>query len=61
MKKKILNFIAEVKIELGKVSWLEKKVIRITTVVVVVFMLLFAFYIGVVDIIFSKIITLFLR
>lgn len=61
MKKKIMNFLSEVKIELEKVTWPEKRALKITTGVVVFLMILFAFYIGVVDIIFSKVITLFLR
>jgi preprotein translocase subunit SecE len=60
MKKKILNFIHEVKIEMEKVSWPEKKVLKITTGVIVFFMLIFALYIGIVDIVFSKIVRLFL-
>ncbi|MBN1444720.1 MAG: preprotein translocase subunit SecE [Candidatus Omnitrophica bacterium] len=61
MKKKIINFLQEVKTELEKVSWPEKKILKITTGVVVLFMLLFGFYLGVVDLVFSKIIRIFLR
>jgi len=61
MKKKILNFLSEVRIELEKVTWPEKRTLKITTGVVVFLMVLFAFYLGVVDIIFSKTIALFLR
>ncbi|MCM8762311.1 MAG: preprotein translocase subunit SecE [Candidatus Omnitrophica bacterium] len=61
MKKKILNFLSEVRIELEKVTWPEKRALKITTGVVVFLMVMFAFYIGVVDIIFSKVIALFLR
>jgi preprotein translocase subunit SecE len=61
MKKKILNFLSEVRTELEKVTWPEKRTLKITTGVVVFLMVLFAFYLGVVDIIFSKAIALFLR
>lgn len=61
MKKKILNFLSEVRMELEKVTWPEKRTLKITTGVVVFLMVLFAFYIGVVDIIFSKVIAIFLR
>ncbi len=47
--------------ELSKVSWPEKKVLKITTGVIIVFMILFALYLGIVDIIFSKLIRVFLR
>ncbi len=61
MKKKTLNFIHDVRTELEKVSWPEKKVLKITTGVIVFFMILFALYIGMVDVIFSKVIRSFLR
>lgn len=62
MKKKIIvNFLQDVKVELEKVSWPEKKILKITTGVIVFLMVLFAAYIGVVDVIFSKLMRLFLR
>ncbi|MCX8083157.1 MAG: preprotein translocase subunit SecE [bacterium] len=61
MKKKIINFLSEVRMELEKVTWPERKALKLTTGVVVLLMILFAFYIGVVDIIFSKLIAVFLR
>jgi len=61
MKKKISKFINSVINELSKVSWPEKKVLKITTGVIIVFMILFALYLGIVDIIFSKLIRVFLR
>ncbi len=61
MKKKILNFIQEVRAELEKVSWPEKRVLKITTGVIVLFMILFGLYIGIIDIIFSRSIRIFLR
>ena len=61
MKKKIVNFFHEVRIELEKVSWPEKRVLKVTTGVIVFFMLVFALYLGIIDIIFSKTISIFLR
>lgn len=61
MKKKILNFLHDVRTELERVSWPEKRVLKITTGVIVFFMVLFALYIGIIDVVFSKIISVFLR
>ncbi len=61
MKKKILGFIQDVRTELEKVSWPEKKVLKITTGVIVFFMVVFALYLGIIDVIFSKAIRIFLR
>jgi len=61
MKRKIVNYLHEVRAELEKVTWPEKRVLKITTFVVVFFMILMALYIGIVDIIFSKLVSLFLR
>ncbi|MDD5600777.1 MAG: preprotein translocase subunit SecE [Actinomycetota bacterium] len=61
MKKKILNFLSEVKMELEKVTWPEKRALKVTTGLVVLLMIIFALYIGIVDIIFSKAIAVFLR
>lgn len=61
MKEKIKDYLTEVKLEMEKVSWPKKEILKITTLVVIVFMLIIALYIGIVDIIFSKIISLFLR
>ena len=51
----------EVRAELKKVTWPNKKMLRTTTVVVVIFIFIMALYIGIIDLIFSKIITVFLR
>jgi len=61
MKEKIKDYLTEVKLEMEKVSWPKKETLKITTLVVLVFMLIIASYVGIVDIIFSKIISLFLR
>ena len=61
MKKKISDFFNEVKAELKKVTWPEKKILRRTTVIIVIFIFIMALYIGIIDLIFSKVIILFLR
>ncbi|HRR95924.1 MAG TPA: preprotein translocase subunit SecE [Candidatus Ratteibacteria bacterium] len=61
MKKKISDFFNEVKAELKKVTWPEKKMLRRTTVIIVIFIFIMALYIGIIDLIFSKVIILFLR
>ncbi|MCS7181226.1 MAG: preprotein translocase subunit SecE [bacterium] len=61
MKDKIKNYLFEVRAELKKVTWPEKKVLRISTVVIVIFMVLMAIYFGIVDFIFSKLISLIIR
>jgi len=61
MKKRIEEFLREVRAELKKVTWPNKKMLKTTTVIVVVFIFIMALYIGIIDLIFSKIITAFLR
>ncbi|HOV21391.1 MAG TPA: preprotein translocase subunit SecE [bacterium] len=61
MKKKISDFFNEVKAELKKVTWPEKKMLKRTTVIIVIFIFIMALYIGIIDLIFSKVIILFLR
>lgn len=46
---KIKKFLKEVKMELGKVSWLSKRELAGSTMVVVVVSLLLAIFIGIVD------------
>jgi len=61
MKKRVEEFFREVRAELKKVTWPNKKMLKTTTVIVVVFIFIMALYIGVIDLIFSKIIAVFLR
>jgi len=61
MKEKIKNYLNEVKTELEKVSWPRKDVLKATTLVVLILMIIMSIYVGIVDIIFSKLIGLFLR
>ncbi len=60
-KKAVANFLQDVKVELHKVSWPEKRFLKVITGVVLFLMIIFAIYIGVIDVIFSRIMRLFLR
>ncbi|MCM8804019.1 MAG: preprotein translocase subunit SecE [Candidatus Omnitrophica bacterium] len=61
MKEKIKNYIYEVKAELKKVTWPEKRTLKISTFVIIIFMVIMAIYFGIIDVIFSKLISLILR
>jgi preprotein translocase subunit SecE len=61
MKEKIKNYIFEVKAELKKVTWPEKRILKISTFVIIIFMVIMAIYFGIVDVIFAKLISLILR
>lgn len=59
MLQAIKKYLLEVKAELGKTTWPNKKTTKNLTVLVVVVSLLLALYIGVFDIILQKLIALF--
>ncbi len=59
--KRIVDYLADVWSELRKVSWVKRKELLTTTVVVIVFSTLMALFIAVVDIIFSQLLQLVLR
>jgi len=58
---KIKRFLKEVKMELGKVSWISKQELVGSTIVVVVVSLLLAMFIGVIDKFLSVIMSFILR
>ncbi len=58
---KISNFVTEVKVEMQKVSWSTKEELVGSTTVVIVSTLLLAMFIGMVDIVLSRIIGLLIR
>lgn len=58
---KITNFFTESKIELKKVSWPSKEELIDSTVVVLVSVILLAIFIGVIDLILSKLVELIIR
>lgn len=54
---KPLNFIKEVKTELGKVAWSTRQELMSSTMVVIVITAIMSAFIGLVDIILSKFLT----
>jgi len=56
----LITFLKEVKAEFKKITWATKKETIATTIVVLAITFFFAAYLGLVDIIFSKIISLLL-
>lgn len=61
MLDKIKKFLKEVKMELGKVSWLSKRELAGSTIVVVVVSLLLAIFIGIVDKFLSVVMSFILQ
>ena len=61
MFKRIGNFLSEVKIELGKVSWSTKEELISSTWIVIVVVFLLAVFVGIVDLFLSKMVGLFIR
>ena len=58
---KITNFITEVKVEMQKVSWSTKDELIGSTTVVIASTLLLAMFIGIVDIVLSRVIGIILK
>lgn len=56
----IIRFISESYVELKKVNWLSKKEVLVSSLVVVLVILFFSIYIGVIDFILAKIVTFLL-
>ncbi|MCM8772382.1 MAG: preprotein translocase subunit SecE [Candidatus Omnitrophica bacterium] len=61
MRDKIKNYLNEVRGELKKVTWPEKRILRNSTIIIVVFMIIMGIYFGIVDVIFAKLISLIIR
>ena len=59
--KRLKNYLADVWAELKKVSWVQRKELFTTTLVVIVFSTVLAIFIGVFDFIFSNLLNLILR
>ncbi len=59
--KRIRNYLADVWAEMRKVSWVRRKELFTTTLVVIVFSTLLAAFIGLFDFIFSRLLNLVLR
>jgi preprotein translocase subunit SecE len=58
---RFLNFINEARAELRKVTWPNRKQLISSTIVVMITVALVAIFIGVVDLIFSQIVTIILQ
>lgn len=56
----VKSFLEAVKIELGKVTWPTRKETMATTGVVIVLIFLISFYLGVCDVVLSKLMRLIL-
>ena len=59
--KRIRSYLADVVAEMKKVSWVKRKELFTTTVVVIVFSSLLAAFIGLFDFVFSRLLHLVLR
>ncbi len=59
--KRLRNYLADVWAEMKKVSWVQRKELFTTTLVVIVFSTALAFFIGVVDFIFSRLLGLVIK
>ena len=57
----LINFIKEARAELKKVTWPNKKQLISSTVVVIITVALVAIFLGIVDLIFSRIVTIILQ
>lgn len=58
---KINNFIKEAIAELRKVIWPTKKDLKNSTIVVISFIIIASIFIGLIDIFFTKVLTLFMK
>ncbi|HOF02377.1 MAG TPA: preprotein translocase subunit SecE [Atribacterota bacterium] len=58
---KLISFIKEARAELKKVTWPNRKELISSTVVVMITVVLVAIYLGVIDLFFSRIVTMILQ
>jgi preprotein translocase subunit SecE len=58
---KPINFLKEVKVELGKVAWSTRQELRDSTVVVIVITAILAIFIGIIDVFLSKLLSILFR
>lgn len=59
--KRLRNYLADVWALMKKVSWVKRKELFTTTLVVIVFSTVMAFFIGVVDFIFSRLLSIVIK
>jgi preprotein translocase subunit SecE len=58
---KPVNFIKEVKAELGKVAWSTRQELMASTIVVIVVTVILGVFIGLIDIILSKLLSILFK
>ncbi len=56
----IIRFVKESYIELKKVSWLSKKEVLMSSLVVIILIVIMSIYIGIIDFILSRIVSFFI-
>jgi len=59
--KRIRNYLTDVWVVMRKVSWVQRKELFTTTLVVIVFSTILAFFIGVVDFVFSRLLSIVIK
>jgi len=59
--KKTVNFLTEVKAELGKVSWSTRQELMGSTIVVIVITAIMSLFIGMIDICLSKLLSILFK
>ena len=59
--KRIRDCLADVWVVMRKVSWVRRKELFTTTLVVIVFSTILAFFIGVVDFVFSRLLSIVIK
>ncbi len=59
--KRIRDYLADVWVVMRKVSWVRRKELFTTTLVVIVFSTILAFFIGVVDFVFSRLLSIVIK
>ena len=59
--KRVRHYLADVWAEMKKVSWVKRKELFTTTLVVIIFSTLLAFFVSVVDFIFSRLLGIVLK
>jgi preprotein translocase subunit SecE len=59
--KRVRNYLADVWAEMKKVSWVQRKQLFTTTLVVIIFSTALALFIGAVDFIFSRLLGIVLK
>ena len=59
--KRVRNYLADVWAEMKKVSWVQRKELFTTTIVVIIFSTVLALFVGAVDFIFSRLLGIVLK